>query len=284
MVDVIKSGFYTTIQDLGRSKYLNIGVPVSGVMDQYSSKLANKLLDNTENDAVLEVTMVGPELKFLNNTFICITGADLSPKLNNLSLKLNSVIRINTNDVLSFGKLKQGYRCYIAIKGGFISEDKLGSKSMFKPITETSVVSTGDQISYNTSLNFNLFKNSKLKYNAFHFETKIIEVFEGPEFDNLTENQKQMLFSQEFSISNTNNRMAYQLNEVFKNSIDQIITSLILPGTVQLTPDGNLIILMRDAQTTGGYPRILQLKEQAINCLSQKFTGNKIQFKKVQYL
>ena len=281
MVEVIKKGFYTTIQDLGRLKYLNIGVPISGVMDQYSSKLANKLLNNDENDAVLEVTMVGPELKFLKNTFICITGADLSPKLNNLSIQLNSVIKISINDVLSFGKLKQGYRCYIAIKGGFFSEDKLGSKSMCNPITETSVVNTGDQISYNALLSLNLIKNSKLKYNSSHFDAKFIEVYEGPEFDKLTENQKQILFTQEFTISNTNNRMAYQLDEVFKNTIDQIITSLVLPGTVQLTPDGKLIILMRDAQTTGGYPRILQLKEQSINCLAQKFTGNKIQFKKV---
>ena len=72
--------------------------------------------------------------------------------------------------------------------------------------------------------------------------------------------------------------MAYQLKELFKNDLKSIITSPVLPGTVQLTPSGNLIILMRDCQTTGGYPRILQLNEAALNVLSQKYSGQKIQF------
>ena len=82
----------------------------------------------------------------------------------------------------------------------------------------------------------------------------------------------------EFTISNSNNRMAYQLNELLKNNIEPIITSLVLTGTVQLTPSGKLIILMRDNQTCGGYPRILQLNEESINRLSQKHSGKKIKF------
>ena len=73
--------------------------------------------------------------------------------------------------------------------------------------------------------------------------------------------------------------MAYQLNELFKNELDAIITSPVLPGTVQLTPSGKLIILMRDCQTTGGYPRVLQLSLSAINCLAQKYTGQSITFR-----
>jgi len=72
--------------------------------------------------------------------------------------------------------------------------------------------------------------------------------------------------------------MAYQLNERIENNLKPIITSLVLPGTVQLTPSGQLIVLMRDCQTTGGYPRVLQLCEKSISILSQKFTGNTIHF------
>jgi allophanate hydrolase subunit 2 len=73
--------------------------------------------------------------------------------------------------------------------------------------------------------------------------------------------------------------MAYQLVETLTNTLKPIITSLVLPGTVQLTPSGKLIVLMRDCQATGGYPRVLQLSESAINILAQKFTGNIIHFK-----
>ena len=77
--------------------------------------------------------------------------------------------------------------------------------------------------------------------------------------------------------------MAYQLNELFQNDIDPIISSLVLSGTVQLTPSGKLIILMRDNQTCGGYPRILQLDEESINRLSQKYAGKKIKFQIIDY-
>ena len=72
--------------------------------------------------------------------------------------------------------------------------------------------------------------------------------------------------------------MAYQLIETFENDLKPIITSAVLPGTVQLTPSGKLIVLMRDCQTTGGYPRVLQLKALALDVLAQKFTGNNIEF------
>ena len=77
--------------------------------------------------------------------------------------------------------------------------------------------------------------------------------------------------------------MAYQLEGVFYNELDPILTSLVLPGTVQLTPAGNLIILMRDCQTTGGYPRILQLEESSIDTLAQKYMGQKIKFQLITY-
>ena len=116
-------------------------------------------------------------------------------------------------------------------------------------------------------------------FKSLNLNTLEIEVFKGPEFDMLSDLEKEELFIRYFSISNNNNRMACQLNEIFENKLQPIITSLVIPGTVQLTPSGKLIILMRDCQATGGYPRVLQLSEIAINVLSQKFTNDKIQFK-----
>jgi allophanate hydrolase subunit 2 len=106
----------------------------------------------------------------------------------------------------------------------------------------------------------------------------IIDVLKGPEFEMLSKTQKDALFSKPFIVSKNNNRMAYQLTETLSNNLDSIITSSVLPGTVQLTPSGKLIVLMRDCQTTGGYPRILQLKESSINVLAQKFADSEISF------
>jgi len=105
-----------------------------------------------------------------------------------------------------------------------------------------------------------------------------LEVFRGPEFDQLTDRQLGKLFSNKFSIAKENNRMAYQLNEVIEGSTGSMLTSATLPGTVQLTPSGKLIVLMKDGQTTGGYPRILQLTDHSISILAQKRSGDPIHF------
>lgn len=278
MVKVIKTGFYSTIQDLGRYGFQQFGVPVSGSIDLYSARIANAILHNDENEAVLEITMTGPTLQFNCDTIICVSGADISPKLNNKPIKLNSIVNIKKDDTLSFGQLKYGFRCYLAVFGGFQTEMIMNSRSMYKVITSQNVLSVNDELSISEHINSIIKSNASIKVNTAHFSSKEIKVYKGPEFDLLTKTQQRCLLSEEFSISKDNNRMAYQLVEPLKNNLKPIITSLVLPGTVQLTPSGKLIILMRDCQTTGGYPRVLQLKESSINVLSQKFTGNSIQF------
>ena len=109
-----------------------------------------------------------------------------------------------------------------------------------------------------------------------------MKVFRGPEYDLLSTNSKKKLFKNEFTI-NTNNRMAYNLEETLQVDIKTIISSPVLPGSVQLTPSGKIIILHRDCQTTGGYPRILQLDTNSLNNLSQLKSNDKIKFSPINY-
>ena len=136
MIDVLKTGFYDSIQDLGRFGYQEYGIPYSGIMDVSAAMLANALLGNDSNMAVLEITMSGPSLRFNCNTFICITGANMSPCLNGKPVKLNQVISVIDKDILNFGKLLSGMRSYLAVLGGFNTETVYQSKSMYKGITE----------------------------------------------------------------------------------------------------------------------------------------------------
>jgi biotin-dependent carboxylase-like uncharacterized protein len=282
MVKVLKAGFYSTLQDLGRFGFEKYGVPVSGAMDLYSAQLANALLHNSTEYALLEITMTGPELQFNHDTFICITGASMNPLLNQDAIKQNHVVKVSAGDILSFGKLELGFRSYLAISGGFQTELIMNSRSMYVNITSKVTINNGDALQIATPSNILERTHSAIKVNTNHFITKNIEVFKGPEFDELSKEQQKLLFSQGFTISKDNSRMAYQLNELVENNLKPIITSLVLPGTVQLTPSGKLIILTRDCQTTGGYPRVLQLKEASINVLVQKFVGNEIRFVNIE--
>jgi biotin-dependent carboxylase-like uncharacterized protein len=278
MIKVLKSGFYTTIQDKGRVGFASLGVPISGAMDSYSSDLANRILNNSLDCALLEITLGGCKLQFLSKTTMCISGGDFSPTINNQPILLNSKISIKKNDILSFGKVNFGVRCYLAVKGGIQSDIKLGSRSSFKNITRNFLLKSGDYLPIST-LKVDLgTASSQVKVNKNHFESKIMECFRGPEFEALDIHQQKILFETEFSVSKDINRMGYKLNEILENNIPSILTSAVLPGTVQLTPSGKLIVLMRDCQVTGGYPRVLHVSEESINRLSQKMAGDKIQF------
>jgi len=279
MIKVLQSGFYTTVQDAGRFGYRTYGVPVSGVMDSYSSQFANALLGNTNDNAVLEITMVGPKLQFLEPTLIAISGAEMHPKLNDRPFKMNTSIAIKANDILSFGRLNYGFRAYIAIKNGFLSETVLGSRSMYKPITTTNRIIDNEILVYNSFEGNQQRLNAHVKYNNSIIENNSIEAYKGPEFNRLSADVQEQLLNSDFKVSKLNNRMAYQLEPRFKNNLEQILTAPVLPGSVQLTASGQLIVLMRDCQTTGGYPRVLQLTEKAINILSQKTTGNTLKLR-----
>ncbi|WP_445747536.1 5-oxoprolinase subunit C family protein [Polaribacter sp.] len=278
MIKVLNPGFFTTIQDKGRLGFAAFGVPISGVMDSFSADFANIILNNSLDDALLEITFGGCSLQFLEKTIICISGADFSPTLNQIKISLNTKIEVQKNDVLTFGKRNFGAYAYLAVKGGFQSEIKLHSRSFFQNITKIHLLKKGDLLPILSNHQEISFSNSSIKFPNYHFDSKEISCYRGPEFELLNEYQKKLLCENSFTISKDINRIGYKLEELMENSLPQILTSAVFPGTVQLTPSGKLIVLMRDCQVTGGYPRILQLSEKSINQFAQKSTNDTFRF------
>lgn len=276
MLKVLKAGFFTTIQDTGRFGLLNKGVPVSGQMDMVTAQKVNQLLENESTDAVMEITMTGPTLEFEDDTYICYGGSEMSVTLNNEPLDAYTVQKIHRGDILSYGRLKKGFRNYLGIKNGFKTKKVLGSRSFYFPLTDKSRITDRMEIEYDTISNFEPIL-PELKVDSILDET-VLKVSPGPEHDLLTDDQLDALFHNEFTVAKENNRMAYQLNGMITPHQISMLTSATMPGTVQLTPSGKLIILMKDGQTTGGYPRMLQLTDEAIAILAQKKSGDKLSF------
>jgi len=278
MLKVLKAGFFSTIQDSGRFGLLNKGVPVSGQMDSFVAAKLNHLLENNEDAAVIEITMTGPTLQFNAPSYICFGGSEMAVSINNSPVVPFKVHAIKKGDILSYGRLEKGFRNYLSIKNGFHTKKVLGSRSFYYPITTKNRLTDGMEIAYETVIDFEP-KLSALKV-ASKLDKKVLTVFPGPEFDMLNDAQLNTLFSHTFTVAKENNRMAYQLQENLLPHSNAILTSATMPGTVQLTPSGKIIILMKDGQTTGGYPRIIQLNEEAIAVLAQKKYGDKISFKR----
>lgn len=277
MIKILHPGIYSSIQDLGRLGFAKMGVPLAGVMDSFSAQLGNTLLKNRKSDAVIEVTFGMAKFEFTSDTFICITGGNFSPKLNDEFLEMQTVCKVKEGSILSFGKRNYGARTYLAVQGGIQTETRLKSRSFSNGITSKVRLERGDELSVLQQKPHDGRGFSKVKLFEGHFSDSELECFPGPEFDQLNEFQKKQLL-QPFTISEDNNRVGYRLTEPIENELPQILTSAVLPGTVQLTPSGKLIVLMRDAQVTGGYPRVLQLSEGAISRLSQKITGDGVKF------
>jgi len=277
MIKVISTGLYTTFQDLGRFKYRNLGVPLSGAMDQYSARLANRLVGNKPNATLLEITLVGPVLKFDVATQIAITGAGFSPTLNNVEIPLNTKVNVLENNILKFGLSAFGVRAYISIPGGFIAEEVMGSTSQYSGITKNKTLGKEDIFFIKSDIEKSI-TTASVKVSKSKFNDCEITVFKGPDFYLLPKEFQDKISHIELVVNSQSNRMAYMLESLENVSATEIITAPVQPGTVQLTPSGQCIVLMRDAQTTGGYARILQLTDQAMDLLSQKRSGEKIKF------
>jgi biotin-dependent carboxylase-like uncharacterized protein len=279
MLKVHNPGLFTSIQDGGRYHFRHYGVPVSGALDQEAMMRANALLENDTDAAVLEITMKGPELEFTEPTYIVLSGAPLEAKLNDEPMQMDRIYEIASGTVLSCGHVLEGLRTYLGIRGGFLSEKVLGSRSQYFPVTKERGLTRGMAVPYEGETGF---QPKLLEISTpGHYRDKELQVFKAPEFDRLTDEQLEQLFKSEFRLAKEHDRMACQLEPAIAGHSIDMITSATLPGTVQLTPSGRLLVLMRDGQTTGGYPRILQLDERSLDLMAQKRFGDVVSFRLV---
>ncbi len=268
MIEVLRPGLFTTLHDLGRFGYRAQGVPVSGPMDSRSAAYANALLDNHANSPLVEMAFVGASFLFHQSAIVAFSGAQCEVKLNNEIIENQSVVHVATGSTFSFGALTQGNFLYLAVVGGFESERFLGSVCYYESISGISRMIKGSELHFNES-HQRTTEHLTTNLRSLSSPTSAILVEKGPEFHLLSEENRSALMNTSFSISPRSNRMGFLLNESVSISLNEIISSPVQPGTIQLTQAGQLIVLMRDAQTTGGYPRILQLSEESINQLAQ---------------
>lgn len=282
-VKVIKAGMFTSIQDLGRVGYQQFGVPIGGVMDRKSAKLANQLVGNPENAPVLEITILGPTLEFSSDCQIAITGADISPKLNQEEIFNLQTIDVSKKSVLTFGKLRQGCRAYLAIGGDWQVYRFLGSCCLLSQQNE--IFPKGSLLQKEDEIFIQPYEKTPIKKVENPYQNKLsnpllIRVLPAPEFDWFSKKSIAHFFSQDFQISPDSNRMGYRLKgkKIEWETSNELISSGIILGTVQITAEGQAIILLADAQTTGGYPRIVNVIQENINILAQAKPGDWIRF------
>jgi len=281
MIEVQHPGIYSTVQDLGRYGYRRFGVPLSGVMDKEMAVAANEILGNPVSAAVLEFASPGPRLFFSKPAIIAVSGAPVGVRINGEKVNTGRPILIETNSLLTFERASSAVWSYLSVKGGLLSREVLGSRSFFPGITKSGRIAAGDILEIATL--------SELSAQEVAWGNKLPEIgeieqvaaYQGPEFPLLTELQKLAILESEFEVSPQSNRMATLVHSKKIVKVPEIITGPVQPGTVQLTPSGTMVVLMRDAQTTGGYARVLQLTDKGFIQLSRIQAGKHFRFRLV---
>lgn len=283
----LKAGIQTLIQDRGRMGYQSYGVPVSGVMDKRNATLANELVENSTNTPVLEITLLGPTIQITGDCQIAITGADLSPKVNKQPIPLYETITIKDGDILSFSGAKNGCRAYLAIRGNWQIHKWLDSYSALPysgaTATPKSYIQKKSSLSIKTTAR--IPKKIVPIERRPHFPTTLnVRVLPGPEFDDFSNYSIGYFFSKTYQLTKESNRMGYRLDTILGGFTPQkeVISSGIIPGTIQITSAGQPVILMMDAQTVGGYYRIANVISADLDKLAQLKPGDKVSFSLLQ--
>lgn len=283
---VVHGGLFTTIQDYGRIGVSKFGIPKSGVMDVKAYELANWLVGNPTEYPALELTLQGGTYHFESDTIIAITGALMNPKLNGVEIQTNKSYRLKSGDMLHLGFAKRGCRTYLAIRGKLNIEKVMNSYSTY--ITgnfgglEGRTLQKGDELSW-TELP-QIFKSNKISPEQIpYYSSKVtVRITKSLEWDLLDEEVKNNFLTSRFEISSQTNRMGIRLiGNPISTSKTQMISSAVIPGIIQLPPNGDPIILMVDGQTVGGYPRIAKVLDEDLWRLGQVKPGDKVGFELV---
>lgn len=300
---VVKPGLSCTIQDGGRKGHRSLGVPSSGAMDPVSFRVANLLCGNRAEEACLEITLHGLELLVEDDTLIALSGSGSEPFVDDVSLPLNRPLLVSAGSLIRFTPSPFGCKMYFAIAGGLIADRDLGSCSTYEAAGLGGIggrrIRKEDRLHRGTPSNLSRriadsltrgmgkvktgSRGARLQEFVSMETPVILRCITGPEWDRMDEAFRVDFFKETFKVGADSNRMGIRLtgNTAVGHGFGEMVSSGVCPGTVQMAHDGTLLLLMSDAQTTGGYPRIAQVAEADFPRCAQLRPGDRVRFEPV---
>lgn len=277
-IRVNRAGMQTSVQDGGRRGYRSDGVPLSGAMDPFALRMANLLVGNAEDAAVLELTLLGPELEFSEETIVAMTGADFGvvPRW--------QPVRIPARTSLKLSAAAEGCRGYLAIAGGFDVPAVLGSASTYlrgglggyggRALRDGDVL-RAPTLTRRMADHWRIDRRILPGYSAMP-EVRVLRGAQASEFG-------RTFFDSPFKVTAQSDRMGIRLKgpTLVRHSTVELRSTSVVPGTVQVPPDGQPIVLMADAQTIGGYPQLAHVISVDLPVVAQLRPGDLMTFVEV---
>jgi len=290
VITVVRPGLFTTIQDGGRWGYQASGVPVAGAMDRSALRAANTIVGNDADAAGLEITLLGPELRFEQNSIVAISGADLGARVNDRDMPMNTVGMCRDGSQLRFTGRRHGGRAYLAVRGGLDVPRVLGSRSTHvraamggmdgRPLRAGDRVPIGVHESHDHGSSAPASRLNRAKEGR-HREPVTLRVVYGPQYDWFPDEAFERLQSGRFTVLPDSDRMGFRLSSdttISRRSDEEMISDATFTGALQVPPSGQPILLMADRPTTGGYPQIAVVISADLSRAGQLVPGDEVRF------
>ncbi|MGE5624724.1 MAG: biotin-dependent carboxyltransferase family protein [Bacillota bacterium] len=281
MIEIIKPGRLTTVQDLGRTGYGHLGVPEAGAADTYSLRQANHLVGNADGTAALEMTGEGASLRFEAACHVALVGGELEANLNGEPVAMHQTLAVPTGAVLTCGPITRGWRCYLAVSGGFSVAPVMGSVSRDtlsglgpEPLAAGQRLDTGPA---------GAVPGSYLRAPPRYGEGATLRVLAGPQQDWLAHGARRVFAASAYRVLPQSDRTGLRLDgPVLERRGEAELPSMgVVAGTVQLPPSGLPIVLLANHGATGGYPVIAQVISADLPALAQLAPGVELRFSEV---
>ena len=289
---VLRPGFLTTVQDAGRWGYQDRGVSVSGPMDSAAHRLANVIVGNPPGAATLEATLVGPDLRFEQDTVIAIGGADLHAIVDGSEIPRDAPVPCRAGSVLRFGGRRSGTRAYVAVDGGIVVPPVLGSRAthLLSGLggIEGRAARAGDRIPIGEPAHAAGGADAKVRLHRMHHDLIAtvnggarLRILPGPQADYFLPDALDRLQRARFVVSPQSDRVGYRLTgglALTRVADVEMMSDVAFPGAVQVPPSGKPILLMADRQTTGGYPQVAIVISADLPRAAQLAPGDWVEF------
>jgi antagonist of KipI len=277
-IEIVRAGMYTTVQDLGRRGHRAAGVAVAGAVDALAARLANLIVGNPEQAAGLEVTLVGPEIRFARDTVVALGGAEFE------GLPAWRPVAVKAGSTLQLGAVRHGCRGFLAIAGGVPVPEVLGSRSTQVRAGfggwHGRVLRSGD--------NLPLAEATRAVRGTWRLDPRLLPAYSPAPVVRIMPGAQAGEFSArwedlQFTVRPQSDRMGVRLAgpPLQRSTAADLVSAPVSPGTIQVPPDGQPIVLLADAQTIGGYPQVAQVISVDLPLVAQVRPGDTVRFRVV---
>ncbi|RYM04656.1 biotin-dependent carboxyltransferase family protein [Sporolactobacillus sp. THM7-7] len=295
---IIRQGFGSSVQDLGRFGYQKYGIIVGGAMDPDSAKTANWLVGNSSSSAVIEYSFLGPTVLFTEDTLFALTGASCRPKLDHQAIGMGRPCLAHEGQILEIGGLSPGSRGYLAVAGGIDTEPWLGSRSTYeragrggfkgRRLNEQDRLPVGSPSRLAAAVMKKLAAFGREKKAGWFFswrraygKKQMIRVTPDRLWPKFSEESRRAFLQTDYRVTPASDRMGYRLSGagLSLNQPLELYSEAVTNGSIQVPKNGQPIILLTDHQSTGGYPRIAQVAAVDLPIVAQLAPGSLLRFR-----